>query len=154
MDRMAHVTKLIIMKALKIITHPYTLIVSFGLIMISGEHLGGFYALYLLLALYYGGIHSLLGLAGVVLLIVSRNVNTRSKHSGLPIILNIGGALFMILSLLVFFYRDKDGYNYGTFAQAVPLISLSLFSIIVLLFIAKNLRRSFGRKNISTKMSF
>ena len=47
------------------------LITSFLLIIISGEHLGGFYALYLLLALFYGGIHSLLGLSGIVLLIIA-----------------------------------------------------------------------------------
>src|SRR5215203_641622 len=100
-----------IMKALKIITHPYTLIISFCLIIISGEHLGGFYALYLLLALYYGGIHSLLGLAAIILLIVGRNIKSRSKEKWLLTLLNLGGAVFMIFSLLVFFYRDKEGYN-------------------------------------------
>jgi hypothetical protein len=38
------------MKAYQIITHPYTLIASFCLILISGQHWGGFYLLYLLLA--------------------------------------------------------------------------------------------------------
>src|SRR5688500_13797368 len=139
--------KTINMKALKFITHPYTLIISFCLIMISGEHLGGFYALYLLLALYYGGIHSLFVLTGIILLIVGKNINNKSKQNALPIILNIGGAVFMILSLVVFFYRDKDGYNYGTFDQVVPLISLAFFTMIVLLFIVKNVRQSFNRKN-------
>jgi hypothetical protein len=141
------------MKALKIITHPYTLIISFLLIIISGEHLGGFYALYLLLALYYGGIHSLLGLSGIVLLIIARNLKGKAQNS-FSNILNIGGAVFMILSLIVFFYLDKDGYNYGTFHQVVPIISLVLFSLIVLLFLGKNLVQTFNRKRIDTKVSF
>ncbi len=61
------------MRILKIITHPYIVIISFFAILISGEGFGGFYLLYLLLALPYGGIHSLLALIGIVLLLVNYN---------------------------------------------------------------------------------
>jgi hypothetical protein len=141
------------MKALKIITHPYTLITSFLLIIISGEHLGGFYALYILLALFYGGMHSLLGVSGVILLIVARNLKGKAQNS-FSGILNIGGAIFMILSIIIFFYMDKDGYNYGTFHQTVPIISLILFGLLVLLFLSKNVVQTFIRKHVDTKVSF
>lgn len=141
------------MKALKIISHPYTLIISFLMIIISGEHLGGFYALYLLLALFYGGIHSLLGVSGIVLLIIARNLKGRAQNS-FSNILNIGGGLFMVLSIIVFFYMDKDGYNYGTFHQTVPIISLVLFCLIALVFLVRNLVQSFNRKRIDTTVSF
>ena len=50
---MAHAIKFTIMKKIKIITHPVTLILCFFLILISGEHLGGFYLLYILLGLLF-----------------------------------------------------------------------------------------------------
>lgn len=118
--------------------------------MISGEHLGGFYALYLLLALYYGGIHSILALFGIILLIVARNKDVKTKFHALPNILNIGGAVFLVLSIVYFFYADKEGYNYGTFYQFVPRLSLILFGLIALIFIGKNLFQTFNRKSIGT----
>ena len=142
------------MKALKFIAHPYTLIISFLLIIISGEHLGGFYVLYLLLALYHAGIHSLLALAGIILLIVSKNISVKSKMNSLPNLLNIGGAVLLALSVIWFFYTDKEGYNYGTFYQFVPRLTLVLFGLIDLLFIGRNLFQSFNRKRIDTKVSF
>ena len=143
-----------IMKALKIITHPYTLIISFLLVIISGEHLGGFYALYLLLALYYGGVHSLLGLSGIILLAVARTKGAKNKTSFLPGLLNIGGAVLIVFSLVWFFYADKEGYNYGTFYQFIPRLSLILFGLIALLFIGRNLFQILKGKSINTKMSF
>ena len=142
------------MKALKFITHPYTLIVSFCLILISGEHLGGFYALYLLLALYYAGIHSLLGLGGIVVLIATRKRGVKNKENFWPNVLNIFGALLLIFSLVWFFYSDKDGYNYGTFYQFLPRLSLILFGLIAFLFIGRNLFQVFSGKRIDTKVSF
>ena len=142
------------MKALKVITHPYTLIISFLLIIISGEHLGGFYALYLLLALYYAGIHSLLGLGGIILLIVTKRTGIKNKETSWPNVLNIVGAVLLVLSLVWFFYWDKEGYNYGTFYQFIPRLSLILFGLTALLFIGRNLFQSFNRKSINTKVSF
>ena len=59
------------MKTFNILTHPLLLITSFLFILISGEHLGGFYLMYILIALPHGGIHSLLALTGIVLLVCS-----------------------------------------------------------------------------------
>ena len=61
------------MKAIQVITHPVTLIISFLFILISGEHWGGFYILYLLLALPHGGLHALLGFVGIVILVIAMN---------------------------------------------------------------------------------
>jgi len=141
------------MKALNIATHPVLLIVSFLFILISGEHLGGFYALYLLLALPHGWLHSILAVAGILILALSFNL----KKNGRVIsnnILNIVGAILLVLSIVVFFYADKEGYNYGTFYQTVPIISLVLFGSLTLLFIIKNLVQSFSKKRIDTNVSY
>jgi len=40
--------------------------------------------------------------------------------------------------LFFFFYNDKQHYNYGTFDQLVPQISLIIFFIVAMLFLTNN----------------
>ena len=121
-----------------IITHPYIVIISFFIIMISGQHLGGFYLLYLLLALPHGGVHSLLALLGIVLLLISYNKYKRKKIYLIESIINMVAIILLILSLFSFFYNDKEHYNFGTFYQIVPQITLVIFSIVALTFLLDN----------------
>lgn len=121
-----------------IITHPYIVIISFFIIMISGQHLGGFYLLYLLLALPHGGMHSLLALFGIVLLLISYNKYKRKKIYLIESIINMVAIVLLILSLFSFFYNDKEHYNFGTFYQIVPQITLVAFSVIALTFLLDN----------------
>ena len=122
----------------KIITHPYIVVISFFIIMISGQHLGGFYLLYLLLALPKGGMHSLLALFGILLLLISYYKYKRKKIYLIESIINIVAVILLILSLFSFFYNDKEHYNFGTFYQIVPQITLIIFSIIALTFLLDN----------------
>lgn len=121
-----------------IITHPYIVIISFFIIMISGQHLGGFYLLYLLLALPHGSMHSLLALFGIVLLLISYNKYKRKKIYLIESIINMVATILLILSLFSFFYNDKEHYNFGTFYQIVPQITLVIFSIVALTFLLDN----------------
>lgn len=125
------------MKLLRFITHPYTLIICFFAIMISGENFGGFYLLYLLMALPHFGSYAVLALLAVILLIVSfkrfRNENYRVGNA-----LNIIGAFLLILSLFIFFWRDVQHYNYSTFYELVPQISLVVFGIVSIAFLYRN----------------
>jgi hypothetical protein len=136
------------MKALNFFTHPIILIVSFLIIMISGEHFGGFYALYILLALPHGGPHSVLALLGIMLLILSNATN--NKRGLTRNLLNVFGAILLVLSVIVFFYTDKEGYNYRTFYQTIPVITLLLFCFLTLLFLIKNLIQTFNKKSVGT----
>ena len=79
------------MKAIQIITHPVTLIVSFLFILISGEHWGGFYILYLLLALPHGGLHALFGVMGIVMLVIALNKNIQINRYTNSSLLNLVG---------------------------------------------------------------
>ena len=115
------------MKAIQIITHPVTLIISFLFILISGEHLGGFYMLYLLLALPYGGLHAVLGFVGIITLIVTLNKTLQIKAHKNTLLLRLLGVLFLVASLLAFFMQKGGGYNYGTFSQLMPIITLIFF---------------------------
>jgi len=134
---MGHVTKnIIVMK--NIITHPYIVVLSFFIIMISGQHLGGFYFLYLLLALPHGGIHSLFALFGIVLLLISYLKYKRKKIYLIESIVNVVAVILLILSLFSFFYNDKEHYNFGTFYEIVPQITLVIFLIVALTFLLDN----------------
>jgi hypothetical protein len=141
------------MKATKIITHPYLLIAIFLLIIVSGEHWGGFYLLYLLLALPHGGAHAICAVLGIAILLFSYHKYHRSRIYIIENLLNIIGALLLLLSLFLFFYNDKRGYNSGTFSQAVPLIVLGLFSLVALCFLADNIFH-FSTKNSKGDLFF
>lgn len=115
------------MKTVQLFRHPYAIIISFFAIMISGQHLGGFYLLYILLALPHGSSHALLALFGVLLLL-----SVARKYAGItmPVIGNVLCILavtLLVLSLFFFFYNDTHHYNYDTFKFWLSLVSLALF---------------------------
>lgn len=134
------------MKISKIFQNPLLLIASFLFIVISGESFGGFYLLYLLMALPHGSLHSLLAVLGIVILITGYIKNGSSKNAPTLIVFYTAGVACIISSLLVFFLNDKQGYNNGTFHQLIPLISLIIFSFIALGFIFLNIFRLSGKK--------
>lgn len=145
-----NVIKLIFMKAVKIVSNPYTLTISFLFIIISGQHLGGFYIIYLLLALPHFGIYAILALIGILLLLITFH-SKKLKSSITGPIVNIVGALMLSASIFLFFYTDNEHYNYGTFYQLVPLVTLILFSIISLTSIVINafeLYKILSKKNL------
>lgn len=127
-----------IMKVVKFITHPYTVIICFSLILISGESWGGFYLIYLLFALPHAGIHAVLALIGTILLLISYDRFKRRKIYLMESIINITGIFLLLLSLFFFFYNDKDHYNYQTFYDTVPQVTLVIFSVITLTFLLDN----------------
>jgi hypothetical protein len=131
------------MKTIRFLFHPYALIISFLLILISGQHLGGFYALYILLGLPYGALHSLIGVAGILILVITYKKYKSVKVYAIRYVGNLVGASLLILSLFLFFYRDTSNYNIGTFYQTVPQVMLFVFSIVLLGFIVTNLSAVF-----------
>lgn len=141
------------MKAIKIITHPVLLIISFLFILISGKSFGGFYMLYLLLALPHGGAHSLVAVAGILLLVFGLVRFKRENKYIIEAIINIIGAACLVISLFVFFNRDKSGYNEGTFEQFAPQMTLLLFGLIVLSFALFNIIRSLSKKPTNGNLS-
>lgn len=131
------------MKAINIITHPVTLIICFLLVMVSGQHFGGFYLLYILLALPHGSVHSVLAVAGITILLFSNYKYKRQFSFKIEPLLNITGVLMLLFSLYLFFYNDKGHYNYGTFYQIVPIISLVGFVLMCVVFSINNLGKLF-----------
>ena len=126
------------MKMIKLFTHPVLIIIAFLLILISGEHLGGFYLLYILLGLPHGAVHSLLAIVGIGLLFFTNYKYQQQFMFNIEPVLNIMGGIMILLSLFLFFYNDKSHYNYGTFYQTIPIILLSVFSLLVVGFLFNN----------------
>ena len=121
------------MKPFRVLSHPYTLIICFLLIIISGENWGGFYLLYILMALPFGALHALLAIAGIASLVIGYH-GFQKKLSVLKI-LNLVGVMFLLASLFYFFWADKHHYNYGTFQETVPLLTLIITAIIAVCFL-------------------
>lgn len=137
------------MKAIKTLTHPYLLIASFLLIVISGKHFGGFYIVYLSMALFHFGIHAVLALVGIFILVTSQSIYRRRRLFLIETILNMAGLLCLFLSLFLFFYNDAKQYNWGTFEQTVPICSLCLFVLLSVGFILSNFRKTSDRRIIA-----
>ena len=130
------------MKILNVLTHPFVLIISFLLILISGQHFGGFYFMYLLFALPHGGMHAIFGFTGILMILSSYYKFKRMRQYRIESVLNIAGLLFLLSSIFFFFYNDKKGYNYQTFDQIVPILSLVLFTVISLFYLVSNFKNT------------
>lgn len=145
--------KIITMKLLTILTHPVLVICSFLLILISGQHFGGFYLLYLLMALPHGGFHAILALIGIGLLLLSYAKYNRENKFLIEPLLNVTGVVCLFFSLNIFFFRSNS-YNDGSFHQAIPLLTLILFLVLSLGFLSYSIFRFAKFKPDIKKLSF
>lgn len=135
------------MKLFRSLSSPYTLIICFCLIMISGEQLGGFYALYILLGLFAGAIHSLLAVAGMIILLIS--YHRFKNRKAILQVLNVIGVLLLFSSIYYFFWNDKQHYNWGSFEQTVPVASMLLTAIVGICFLAGTFVKLPSQKTLS-----
>lgn len=119
------------MKVIKILGNPVLAMSLFLLIIIEGKRFGGVYLLYILISLPHGAPYAIIGILGLMSLLIGYNITNRKENLIKPMLYLIGTVL-LILSLVVFFTKDPKGNNDATFEQAVPLISLLLFSISVI----------------------
>lgn len=153
-DGLAQVKELVInvMKLIKLLAHPVILIISFLIILISGQHVGGFYAMYLVMALPHGGVHAVLGIGGIVILLTSFLKAKSWNKNSIRLILNVAGLVCLWLSLFYFFYQDESGYNNGTLQQLLPILSIGLFALISFCFFIDSI--VFGKRSDKGKLSF
>ncbi len=114
----------------RILFHPATVCVLFCFIIISGESTGYFYLILLMLGLSHGLLHSILGIAGIIFLLMTIN----RRETTLVSVLNLLGSICFILSLFRFFTQPGASYNYPTFHQSVPLVVMILFLIVLTVF--------------------
>ena len=122
------------MKLFRILSHPYTLILCFSFMIISGESNGGFYILYILLGLLHGVLHSLLGFFGMLVLVIGYHLPVQCKNI-VKQLFNVLGVSMMFLSLFLFFRKDIAHYNWVTFEQGLPMFTLVFTALIAICFL-------------------
>ena len=122
------------MKIIKILGHPIVLVTIFLLLIIEGAHFGGFYLLYLLLAIPHGATYAIMAIAGIILIVIAKGFITDNSNK-LRAVLYLLGLLIMNASLLLFFSRNEKTGNLETFQGGVPLISFIIFGVIMLCFL-------------------
>jgi len=143
---MAVAIKIIYMRKIeRFLAHPITICTLFCGLIISGQSNGAFYLFILLMGLSHGVLHSLLGIGGIILIIVSGYL----KGSFIVALLRLAASVCFIVSLLCFFMQTGGDYNYPTFRQFVPLGVLIIFSLSLLLFILKQLQSLHFKKDQS-----
>lgn len=123
-------------KTINVISHPLLIILFFCFLIISGEESAAFYITILMRGLPYHVLQSYLGFSGIILMITGWLLQ---KKKG-SYIVNVVGAFALLASLVIFFLQPGGSYNYNTFRELVPLLLLSLFLLLIALFISRNVR--------------
>jgi hypothetical protein len=119
------------MKIIKWIGHPVVVICAYLLFITEGQSFGGFYMLYLLLALPHGAPYAILAVLGIAGIVIGFNLPNKSAYWIRPFLYLIGLVL-MIASLANFF---ATGDQSGTFIQVVPLTTFTILSVCFLCFL-------------------
>lgn len=122
------------MKIIKILGHPIVLVTIFLLLIIEGAHFGGFYLLYLLLAIPHGATYAIMAIAGIILIVIAKGFITNNSNK-LRAVLYLLGLLIMNASLVLFFNRNEKTGNMETFQGGLPLISFIIFGVLMLCFL-------------------
>jgi hypothetical protein len=119
------------MKFLSVIGHPVILMSLYLLLVIESEHFGGFFILYLLMALPTGAAFSIVGAIGLVLVFLGYKLYRKHANILKPLLL-LGGFIFLIISLFLFF-SEKDRLE--TFHLTIPIIFFICFSLCSVAFV-------------------
>jgi hypothetical protein len=98
------------MKLKVLISHPYTLVASFFLVIASGDQVSGFHFLNRAVQPPYGILFSLLGLAGILLILVNHFRYRQSELGMEGCVVNLLGGVMLICSLFLYFYTDSSMY--------------------------------------------
>ena len=125
------------MKLVKIIGHPVLVMSLFSLVIIEGEHFGGFYILYLFFGLTYFAPFAIAGLVGIATLIIGNNLS--SERRLIKSYLYLVGWLLLMASYLVFFQNSKNNHR-ETFETTGPIVSFVLFAISSICFLVNTVR--------------
>lgn len=121
------------MKIISTLGHPALLIMVYLLLLIEGDHFGGFYLLYLLLALPHGALYAILAVAGIVLIAIH-------YYFKVTRLVSLAGSLLLLISLVIFFSK---GNKNETFMLAIPLLTFCLFGVCLTCYLIRSIVSSF-----------
>jgi len=133
------------MKVIKILGHPVMFLSLSMLLIIEGEHFGGFYLLYLLFGLTYGAAFSLLFVSGALTLTIYLNIK-KWKTLPLKFLTKLVGFVLVLASIYIFFASSTID-QHTTFTDTIPVLSFCFFGISCLCFIANMVAVLFKRSD-------
>lgn len=113
------------MKVVNWIGHPVIFLICYLLLIIEGDHFGGFFMLYLLLTLPHFVPYAVIAALGMAGVIIGFNVRKKKNLKSKPLLYLIGFC-FMVAALVIFFGK---GNKWETFHYALPTTSFLLFGI-------------------------
>ena len=113
------------MKAVKIVGHPIFFLCSYLLFITEGQSFGGFYMIYLLVALPHFALYAVLAVLGIAGVIIGYNFLTYERKIS-KFVVSLIGFLLMVLSLIDFF---MTGDQSRTFQLKLPTITFVVLSI-------------------------
>lgn len=123
------------MKIIRWIGHPVILICIYLLFITEGENFGGFYMIYLMLALPHGAAYAVLAALGIACVVVGFNLPGKKRYWLKPT-LYLSGLAFMISSLVNFF---STGDQSGTFEWGFPFITFIILCTCATFFLVYSL---------------
>jgi predicted permease len=118
------------MKVIKWIGHPVVLICVYLLFITEGENFGGFYMVYLMLALPHGVPYAVLAALGIGCVVFGFNLNKKHTYWIKPLSYLIG--LILMVSSLINFFATGD--QSGTFENRVPLATFVIVCVCLFCF--------------------
>lgn len=116
------------MKLLQFLSNPLVQVFSFCIILVGSANFGGPYGLFLYHAGMEWHIYAVIGIISVVVTLISFFLQDRKRY-----MVQFGGAILMVISLLVFFFGSDNFMNMYAFRDAIPLLTLFLFIVIIIL---------------------
>lgn len=116
-----------------ILTHPVIQILSFSIILVGSPYFGGPFAYFVLGSFKEGYLFGILGVAGMLLTLVSLFLKAKGY-------MQMGGLLLMLSSLAIFFFSSTWENATITILNALALSTLLLFVMIAVLVTIKTWR--------------
>ena len=104
--------------------------------MTGNNYPDSFYLFHISSSLRQGDIHAWFAVAGISLILVSL---LRFIPTFVEGVMNVIGSVCLIISLLIFFFRDACGHNPTAFEQTGPILTLILFGLLVTPFLIVNI---------------
>jgi hypothetical protein len=124
------------MKTLKWIGHPVLFVIIYLLLIIEGDHFGGFFILYLLLTLPHLVPYAVVSAFGIIGVVIGYNIE-KEKQLKLKLMCYFIGFCLMILALILFFAK---GNKWETFNYILPTVIFIIFGICGLCFLLNAIR--------------
>lgn len=125
------------MKYLQILSHSVTQVISFCMVLVGSPYFGGPFGFFIYHSALEGYAYGVIGILAVVATLMAVFVKNK-----LGSYIQFGGLLLMVLSLGIFFFSSQHFINANTFHEALPLLTLLLFLVVVVFVARKTLLQS------------